>query len=285
MKKQVLALLCPAVLAVSALLASNTALAQSVAAAPSKTAAQMDAEQAKRWSLSWGWNRSTYTSGDIHFKGVDHDFTLKNVAAADMQTDATMANVAAIYLRPSEITIPQTNLRLAYQLNSDTAIALNLDHMKYVMNQNQTVDITGQIKGVAQSGRQVLSEDWLAFEHTDGLNIVSLEVEKQNRVYWFGERSNAKVFALAGIGVVMPKSNVTMGMIGQKRNDEFHIAGYSVSVGMGLELDIYKDVFCRTAYKMGYVEMPDVLTSSRVGDKASHNFSYSELLIAVGMRF
>jgi hypothetical protein len=285
MKKQVLALLCPAVLAVSALLASNTALAQSVAAAPSKTAAQMDAEQAKRWSLYWGWNRSTYTSGDIHFKGVDHDFTLKNVAAADMQTDATMANVAAIYLRPSEITIPQTNLRLAYQLNSDTAIALNLDHMKYVMNQNQTVDITGQIKGVAQSGRQVLSEDWLAFEHTDGLNIVSLEVEKQNRVYWFGERSNAKVFALAGIGVVMPKSNVTMGMIGQKRNDEFHIAGYSVSVGMGLELDIYKDVFCRTAYKMGYVEMPDVLTSSRVGDKASHNFSYSELLIAVGMRF
>jgi len=285
MKKQVLAFLRPTVLAMSALLAANAALAQSVPAAPSKTAAQIDAEHSKRWSLYWGWNRSTYTSGDIHFSGVDHDFTLKNVAAADMQTDATMANVAAIYLRPSEITIPQTNLRLAYQLNSDTAIALNLDHMKYVMNQNQTVDITGQIKGVNQSGRQVLSEDWLTFEHTDGLNIVSLEVEKQNRVNWFGERSNAKVFALAGVGVVIPKSNVTMGMIGQKRNDEFHIAGYSVSVGLGLELDVYKDVFCRTAYKMGYVDMPDVLTSSRGGDKASHNFSYSELLIAVGMRF
>jgi hypothetical protein len=30
--------------------------------------------------------------------------------------------------------------------------------------------------------------------------------------------------------------------------------------------------------------MPDVVTSSE-GDKASHHFNYSEVLIAVGMRF
>jgi len=42
--------------------------------------------------------------------------------------------------------------------------------------------------------------------------------------------------------------------------------------------------FFRSMFKMGYVTLPDVLTSSQ-GDKASHNFTYNELLIAVGKRF
>jgi hypothetical protein len=32
------------------------------------------------------------------------------------------------------------------------------------------------------------------------------------------------------------------------------------------------------------VNLPDVLTSAR-GDKASHQFTYNEILIAAGMRF
>lgn len=267
----------------SVVLAQAQAAATPASAAPSKTAAQTDAENGKRWSVYWGWNRSNYSNSTIHFKGSDHDFTLKDVQATDLQTNTGLSDIFKYYLNPAEITIPQTNLRVAYQLNGDTAIALNLDHMKYVVVQDQSVAISGQIKGVAQSGQQVIADNWLNFEHTDGLNIVSIELEKQKKVDWFGT-DRAKVFGLVGVGIVIPKTNATMHMIGQTRNDQFYVSGWSVGAGAGLEVDLTKSVFLRSAYKFGYVDLPDVVTSAR-GDKASHSFTYNELLIAVGYRF
>jgi hypothetical protein len=179
---------------------------------------------------------------------------------------------------------PQTNLRVAYQYSADTAIALNLDHMKYVMVQDVSAPISGQINGVAQSGQQLLTDNWMTYEHTDGLNIISLELEKQRPVDWFGANHKSKVFGLAGFGIALPKSNVKMGMINQQRNDEFHLAGYSLSAGAGLEVDVWRDLFVRGTYKFGYVDLPDVLTSSR-GDKASQHFTFNELIFTLGWRF
>ena len=243
-----------------------------------------DTSAAKKWTVYWGWNRAAYSNGDIHFTGKDHDFTLRSVYATDMPTPANWDGITRFYLNPGAITIPQTNLRVGYQWDASTAIALNLDHMKYVMKQNQTVAIDGQINGVAQSGGKMLTSDFLTFEHTDGLNVLSIEIEKQRALDLFGPSMRSKGFVLAGVGVVIPKSNVSMAMVGRARNDEFHFAGYSAGVGAGLEVDVWKDVFFRTAYKVGIVNMPDVLTSSE-GDKASHRFNYNEVLVAVGMRF
>lgn len=255
-----------------------------VVSADSKTqsAAARDAENTKKWSVYWGWNRSNYSNSDIRFWGEGHDFTIKNAQASDMQTD--LSHLFDIYLHPANITIPQTNLRVAYQYNADTAIALNLDHMKYVMTIGQVAEVVGTANGAVLSGTREVNDSFVAFEHTDGLNVISLEVEKQRPVDLFGPAYPARVFALAGIGIVIPKSNVTMAVIGQTRNDAYHVAGYSAGLGAGLEVDFYKDFFFRTAYKFGYVNLPDVLTSAR-GDKASHHFTYNELLIAAGMRF
>ena len=239
---------------------------------------------AKKWSVYWGWNRAAYTNSDIHFSGRDHDFTLRSVYATDMPTPANWDGISRFYLNPGAITIPQTNMRLAYQYTSDIAIALNLDHMKYYMAQDQSVPISGQIKGVTQTGQQVLTEQFLTYEHTDGLNIISVELEKQYPVSLFGPSVPTRLFALAGLGVVVPKSNVTLGVVGRVRNDEFHLAGYSAGLGGGLEVDLFKDFFFRTAYKFGYVNMPDVRTSSK-DDKASQSFTYNEWLIAAGWRF
>ena len=128
---------------------------------------------ARKWSLSWGWNRETYGDSDIHFHGQDHDFTLRGVAATDKQTTLSLRNVVHTFLNPGRITIPQTNVRVAYQLDDDLALAFNLDHMKYVVSDGQSVPITGQILGVAQAGRQLLDPGFMHYEHTDGLNILS----------------------------------------------------------------------------------------------------------------
>jgi hypothetical protein len=138
------------------------------------SAAARDAANAKKWSVYWGWNRSNYSNSDIHFWGDGHDFTIKNAQASDMQTD--ISHLFNIYLNPSEITIPQTNLRVAYQYDADTAIALNLDHMKYVMTIGQVAEVVGTANGAVLSGTREINDNFVAFEHTDGLNVISLEM-------------------------------------------------------------------------------------------------------------
>ena len=262
----------------------------SPAAAPAieRTAAsplQTAASARRKWSVYWGWNRSTYSNSDIHFWGADHDFTLSSVKANDMQVDVNSENIFGTFLNPGNITLPQTNLRIAYQVSPDTAWALNLDHMKYVVTPDQTVAFSGRITNDPQTGAtRTLSTNYLNFEHTDGLNVVSVEYEKQYPVTLWKAPFASRWVALVGAGIVYPKTNVTLNMLGRSRNDQFHLAGYSAGGGVGWEADFLDSWFFRSMFKMGYVTLPDVLTSSQ-GDKASHNFTYNELLIAVGKRF
>ena len=246
---------------------------------------QAAASASRKWSVYWGWNRSTYSNSDIHFWGADHDFTLSSVKANDMQADVTPENIFGTFLSPANMTLPQTNLRIAYQVSPDTAWALNLDHMKYVVTPDQTVAFSGRINNDPQTGAtRTLSTNYLNFEHTDGLNVVTLEYEKQYPVTQWKAPFASRWVALVGAGIVYPKTNVTLNMVGRSRNDQFHLSGYSAGGGVGWEADFLDSWFFRGMFKMGYVTLPDVLTSSQ-GDKASHNFTYNELLIALGKRF
>jgi hypothetical protein len=202
-----------------------------------------------------------------------------------MQADVTTENIFGTFLSPANMTLPQTNLRIAYQVSPDTAWAINLDHMKYVVTPDQAVAFSGRISNDSQTGAtRTLSTNYLNFEHTDGLNVVSVEYEKQFPVTQWKAPFASRWVALVGAGIVYPKTNVTLNMLGRSRNDQFHLAGYSAGGGVGWEADFLDSWFFRSMFKMGYVTLPDVLTSSQ-GDKASHNFTYNELLIAIGKRF
>lgn len=239
-----------------------------------------------RWSFEWGWNNETYSQSDIHFKGVDHQFVLYGVRATDTQKTLTPQTLFNTYLNPGKITIPQTNARLAYQLNSETALALNLDHMKYVVSDAQSVKASGQYldQVFSSPGQQVLSPAFMHYEHTDGLNVVSVEYEKRYPLRHFLGYLKGHAFALVGIGIVIPKSNITMTMLGQVRNDKFHQAGTNLDIAGGFEVDFMKDYFARTTYKVGRVKLSDVVTSARQ-DKASQNINYQEASLTFGLRF
>ena len=141
------------------------AQASPVSASPVKRDAasplQAAASASRKWSVYWGWNRSTYSNSDIHFWGADHNFTLSSVKANDMQADVTTENIFGTFLSPANMTLPQTNLRIAYQVSPDTAWALNLDHMKYVVTPDQTVAFSGRITNDPQTGANLLQSLWL----------------------------------------------------------------------------------------------------------------------------
>lgn len=89
---------------------------------------------------------------------------------------------------------------------------------------------------------------------------------------------------MIGAGIVIPKSNITMTMLGQVRNDKFHLAGTNLDLAGGFEVDLLKDYFARTTYKVGRVNLSDVVTSARQ-DKASQKINYQEASLTLGIRF
>lgn len=240
------------------------------------------------WYLLWGWNRSGYSNSDINFKGDDYNFTLYNVAAKDRQSPFDFHTYFV------EISLPQTNFRLGYFINNIYDISFGIDHMKYVMAQNQTVKIDGNINvpnskyNKTYSGEDiVLTEDFLTFEHTDGLNYLNLGLTRNDdwndlfKLY----NPNFIVSSLVGVeaGVLFPKTNSKL--LHKTRNDDFHIAGFGVSGKIGVNLLFWKHFFIQSELKGGYINMPDIRTSPSISDKASQHFWYHQENILVGVRF
>lgn len=239
-----------------------------------------------KFFISWGGNRETYSKSDIHFKGTDYDFTIYDVSAKDKPKGWHID-----YINPGRMTIPQTNFRMGYFVNDHYSIAIGVDHMKYVMTQNQTANITGTIgSGLPFSGNYsntptVMSESFLMYEHTDGLNYVNTEFSRHDDISeWFNIKNTDKIqISLTegiGIGMLYPKTNTTL--LGKQRHDDFHVSGYGTSIKAGLNVTFFKHFYIQTELKGGYINMPDIKTTFSNTDSASQEFFFFQKIIAFG---
>lgn len=236
--------------------------------------------------LYWGWNRGHYTNSDIRFLGSNYDFTLNNVVAHDRQNP-----FGSVYFKLNEITIPQYNFRLGYYINDKWSVSFGIDHMKYVMDQNQTVKMNGFINtgskfdGQFTNHDQVLTEDFLTFEHTDGLNYVNFEARRHHTLWHFPISKNKKGISInvlggAGAGFLYPRTDTQL--LGQERHDKFHISGYGLSAVAGLNVTFWKYFFIQSEVKGGYINMPDIRTTFTPGDKAKQDFGFLQNNILFG---
>lgn len=233
----------------------------------------------------WGWNRDSYTKSDITFWGKSYDFKLDNVIANDRQS----LYRANLYLNPSSMTIPQYNLRFGYYVKDKYEISIGADHMKYVMKALQTVNMNGNIEhsgtpydGAYDNKPMVMDTSFLMFEHTDGLNYLNAEIRRSDALI------NVKFFNLstnygAGAGVLVPRTNTTL--LGNPRHDEFHLAGYGLSVVGALRLNFFKYFFIQGEAKYGFIHMPDIRTTTNPDDKAKQHFFFMQYNVVFGAQF
>ena len=207
----------------------------------------------------WGWNRAAYTKSNISFKGNDYNFKLNKVAAHDRPSKFSFND----YLRIDRLTIPQTNFRLGYFIRKDLAISFGFDHMKYVMDKDQTVFMKGVIaqpglyEGTYNADKK-LTEDFLTFEHTDGLNYINVEGEKYINLY-HAASNKFMIDALfgAGAGILMPRTDIKL--LNYERSDQFHISGFGLSLKTGIQATIFKHLIIKFENKYGYINMPDIV--------------------------
>ncbi|MDT8412831.1 MAG: hypothetical protein RQ875_10235 [Vicingaceae bacterium] len=240
--------------------------------------------------MLWGWNQDWYAPSSIHFTGKDYDFILADVKAHDKQSDFNFKT----YFHPKFITFPQTNLRVGYYISDKYDVSIGVDHMKYVISSVQDVRIRGYIRDNSiYAGEYInspfhIDENFLRYEHTDGLNYINIEITRNDDLLNHFTSINASKFQLNsmlgfGLGPVMPKSNVTLW--NNERNDEFHFAGYGFSGKAGFNAIFYKYFFLRTELKAGFIDLPDVLTSIDVADRASQHILFAEWFFAFGFMF
>jgi len=234
--------------------------------------------------IYWGWNRAAYTTSDIHFSGNDYDFTLENVVAKDRQSPFS----AKLYFSPNTLSIPQYNLRIGYFFHDKYNISIGADHMKYVMEQFQTVKINGTIAngtsfdGTYNDSDIEMSEDFLKFEHTDGLNYENIEVRRFDVLFGRKNFSFAANEGL-GIGVLVPRTNTTL--MNNERYDEFHLAGYGLSAVLSLNATFFKYFYVQMEWKGGFIHMPDIRTTMFKSDRASQHFLFSQYNVVFGGNF
>jgi len=245
---------------------------------------------------SWGWNRASYSTSDISFKGNDFNFTLSEVKSSDKPKPFGIE-----FLDPGGLTLPQTNFEIGYFIKDNYNVVFGYDHMKYVMRNNQNVGINGQIStgdylfedtaynfDKTYTNEMInLSRPFLLFEHTDGLNYIFIganRFDNFNKLLGINtDKFEVNLEEGIDFGFVMPKTNTTI--LGNKRYDQFHVAGFGLSASAGLNLTFFKHFYIKTDFKVGYINMNDIRITEDASEKAKQHFTFAETSYTFGYRF
>lgn len=235
--------------------------------------------------IFWGWNRAAFSKSDIHFKGDGYDFQLDDVVAHDRQS-AFRWN---LYFNPGKITIPQVNYRITFFPKDHLGVTLGIDHMKYVMDNDQTVKFNGYISDpkyaamVKNGSIDLTDQQFLSYEHTDGLNYINIGAQNYYKI--FNKKNIAMFWSYGGgLGAFLPKSNVTL--MDNERSDRFHLAGLGADIRSSLSFVLWNHLVAQVEGKYGYVNLSDVkTTSNNKPDKAMQDFVYGQLNFGIGYTF
>lgn len=247
-----------------------------------------------KFFISWGANRAAYSKSDITFKGEGFNFTIQDASAVDKPKGYHVDHI-----NPLRMTIPQTNLKIGYFFSDKYNIAFGIDHMKYVMNRNKIKNVVGFINlnedeegsvynNTFNGDPYFISEDFLMFEHTNGLNFIYLEVARFDDISGFFNIYDTDIFQINltegfDFGVLEPKTNTTL--LKKERLDEFHLSGYGLAAFGGINLTFFKHYYLEGSLKSGYIDMNDIIITDNKNDRASQSFYYFESVLSIGGRF
>lgn len=239
----------------------------------------------RKWYFYWGYNRAYFSKTNLHFHGPNYDFTLYELQARDRPEKFGWR-----YFNPGSFTIPQYNVRLGYFFTRKFNISFGMDHMKYVVTQNQPTRISGVVSPQASAKyagaylNQPIDLEWdvLVFEHTNGFNLVSLDLE------WLQPLSRRdtpfRLFWNAGLGGIWVVAKTDVRVFGDGIDNDFHVAGFTLAGKTGPRLEWRKRFFLSAEAKSGYASLPAVLVKNDAPELGDHNLTYFEWYVVAGMR-
>ncbi len=227
--------------------------------------------------LNWSYNRDWYTKSDIRFrnsKSDDYDFTFHDAVAHD---HASMSD----FWKPSNLTVPQYDLTVGYMLHDkhDLGIEVSWNHLKYVVDDFQTMRVSGQIRGYKFDRDTLVTPDFVHLQHTNGNNYLMVNLVKR-----WGLRAGRHV-ALSAVGKVGggPMISYTISSIFTSHAEgPFHYEGWVAGASGGLRLELYKYFFLSTDMQGAYARYTNsYIGADRLG-RVTHQFGSAQFLYGFG---
>jgi hypothetical protein len=221
--------------------------------------------------LAFGSHRIFYTNSDIHLhrdENPSFDFTLFNAKAKDegglrFHTAPQFSYTVGYYFK-------KKNFGLEYQY----------DHIKYFLQMGQVVHLRGSINGHHFDQDTLLTPAFVQLEHSDGGNYGMV-----NFVKWIPLATKENAFKLdlivkAGLGLVNPKTNTTI--MGNHRDDKYHISGFVTGVETGLRFNFLKYIFVTGSFKGAYADYMDILIA---GGRGHQQWFSGQFIYLLGAQF
>ncbi len=236
----------------------------------------------------WGYNRSAYLRSDLSMHGQGYDYELSQVMAKDKPEEFD----PRVYFNLFKLSIPQFNIRLGYRLNEKWAISLGYDHMKYVVQSGQQTTLSGTIDSSASeiyagnytNASFYLTDDFLHFEHTDGLNFITVELDyvtnlwtSKSKKFWLENRSGIAP------GLLYPRTDVNI--FGTPGPNIWNLAGGGFALRSEFRINMWRYFFVQTTAKAGLLFLPRIQTTGVSGEYAQQNIQFLEGFWAIGANF
>lgn len=233
--------------------------------------------------ISWGYNREAYSNSDIHFKNTEtdnYDFVLVNAPAHDK---AGFNDGLSNFL-DRDLTIPQYNLHLGYMFNNkhDLGIELSWDHLKYVVNDNATMHITGQIRGNQIDKDTFVTPNFIHLQHTNGNNYLMLNLVKR-RTFYTNKYISVDVLGKVGAGPLVSYSISTI--LGNNNSGRFRIHGYVIGTSICSRLNIYKYLFIQPSFQFAFADYLSTELGADAVGRATHRFTSYTFMLEGGFNF
>jgi hypothetical protein len=234
--------------------------------------------------IAWGYTRAFYSKSDIHLenhtgtgRANNYDLHLHKATAHDRPNFEAIPHM-------KDVSVPQYVVRLGYQVNEKVGLELNYDHTKYIVDDYQTVLLTGQSDDHLLNQQVVLNPDsFLHFEHSDGANFFMVNAVRQFNFYNPTRNFQASWVLKTGAGVVFPRTDVTL--YGKRLNNDWKVAGWIMGVETGLRLQFLRHGFFEFVGKGCFADYMNAFVLGKGHGKASHHFFSLQAVATLGYQF
>ena len=237
----------------------------------------------------WGYNRSLYSKSDITFSGPGYNFIVSDVKAHDRPTREMKT-----YMSMNTITVPQFNIRLGYYYADHWDLSIGYDHMKYVMQKDQTLYFNGEITSTTNSelygvydnstGKIPIREEDLHYENTNGLNYISVQLNNTTPRF----ETNNRKFAIqqrlgVGLGPIVTQTDFFWD--GEQHHSQLGLTGFGISLHSGVRFDFFNRFFLQSNWSGGFIALPHNRTIQDQPDFARQKFVYGQWELVGGLIF
>ena len=245
------------------------------AAAPPQSTPSPSKPQ-REYFVSWGYNGDSYAKSDLHISqsSLGNDFTLADVQARDSK--------AWTELFSHSLFVPQYNLRFGMFFNERWGLEVALDHMKWIVRQDQQVRMTGTMHSAPVDAQVTLTPDVLRYQLNNGANPIFFNVVRRVRIA--GEPGRTGYFSFlpkAGAGFAVPHTeNTLFGEPNEKGFQPFH--GWNMDAAAAVRIHVYKPIYVEFEEKLLYAHYFGVKVDQGT---ASHSVTAAEFSFHFGVAF